>query len=319
MKYILLLLICTSTLADEIKMKDGSLLKGTISKIHNNQITLKTTYAGTLSINQAEVVSYSTLNPVNVKKADDVVFQEIITHEKNTDVKTMWSEGNDPDVFENKWIKKIWFAFNNTDGNSNERSRNIGFDLTWLHELDTFKIYGKWSDEESDGRQTTDEWILGLDYEQRFENSKSSWYTRAEYEKDKINDTKLAQTYAAGYGHYFIDQGPTSLRGRAGLQYRMDDFYIDEDQDSIGLDLGLNFKTDLSEKVKWFSDVVYTPAFEDPEGDYKISHESGISMPLDAAWDMYLKAGVEHDYNSLPSEGKKHLDTEYFLRLEVVF
>jgi putative salt-induced outer membrane protein YdiY len=300
-------------------MNDGSLLKGTISKVHNGKIILKTTYAGTLSINQAEVESYSTLNLVNVKKADDIVFQEIITHEKNTDVKTMWSEGHDPDIFQNKWIKKVWFAFRNTDGNTDERNLNIGFDLTWLHEFDTFKIYGKWSDEESNGRQTTDEWITGLDYEQRFKDSKSSWYTRAEYERDKINDIKLAQTYAAGYGHYFIDEGSTSLRGRAGLQYRMDDFYNDEDKDSIGLDFGLNFKTDLSKKIKWFSDVVYTPAFEDPEGDYKISHESGISMPLDSAWDMYLKAGIEHDYNSLPSEGKKHLDTEYFLRLEIEF
>ena len=210
-------------------------------------------------------------------------------------------------------------SYKSTNGNSDERNINIGFDFSYLREFSTVKLYGKWADEEENDSQTTDEWIAGIDYEQRFSDSRNSWYARAEYERDKIDDIKLAQTYAAGYGYYFIDEGNTTLRGRVGLHYDMDDFYEDEDTDSVGLDFGLNFKTDLAESIKWFTDITYTPAFDEPGDDYKIKHESGISMPLGTVWDMYLKAGVEHDYNSMPSEGKKHLDTEYFLRLEVQF
>ena len=319
MKYIAFFLICFSLVADEVKMKDGSLLKGTITKIHKGTISLNTSYAGTVSISQSEVDSYSTDKEVNIKKADEQIIQEVVTPEKNKEILTLWAEGDDPDVFKEMWNRKVWFAFRSTDGNSDERNINIGFDFSYLREFSTLRIYGKWSDEEDNDRQTTDEWLAGVDYEQRFNDSRNSWYTRAEYERDKIDDIKLAQTYAAGYGYYFIDEAPTTLRGRVGLQYRIDDYYEDEDTDSIGLDFGLNFKTDLSESIKWFTDITYTPAFDEPADDYKIKHESGISMPLDTAWDMYLKAGVEHDYNSRPSEGKKHPDTEYFLRLEVQF
>ena len=319
MKYLCFFLLCFSMIADEVKMKDGSLLKGTITKIHKGKITLNTSYAGSISISQDQVDSYSTDKEVNTKNAQEQIVQDVVTPEKNKDILTLWSEGNDPDVFQEKWVRKVWFAFKSSNGNSGERNINIGFDFSYLKEFSTLKLYGRWSDEEDNDRQTTDEWILGADYERRIADSRSSWYARAEYERDKIDDIKLAQTYAVGYGYYFIDEEPTTLRGRVGLQYRMDDYYDDDDTDSVGLDFGLNFKTDITEKIKWFTDITYTPSFEDFSNDYKIKHESGVAMPLDAAWDMYLKAGVEHDYNSMPSEGNEHLDTEYFLRLEVEF
>ena len=319
MKYLLLFLLCFSISADEIRLKDGSLLKGSITKVHQGKITLKTSYAGTISISQSEVESYSTEKEVHVKKSDKQVVKEIVTPEKNEDILTLWSSGNDPDVFQNVWKRKIWFDFAKTDGNSDKTSIDIGFDLTYLQELSTTRIYGKWADEENNGDKTKDEWLLGTDYEQRISESRNSWYARVEFERDKIDDIKLKQTYAAGYGYYFIDEKPTSLRGRVGLQYTLEDYFEDESTDSIGLDFGLNFKTDITEKVKWFTDITYTPAFEDPQNDYDLKHQSGITMPLDFEWDMSLKAGVEHDYNSMPAEGTKHLDTEYFLRLEVEF
>ncbi|MCM8534204.1 MAG: DUF481 domain-containing protein [Lentisphaeraceae bacterium] len=320
MKYILaLLLVCSSAFADDLKMKDGSLLKGTITKIHKGTIFLTTTYAGAIKVKQSEVESYATEKEVTVKTVEKEVVQTVVTHKENENILTLWSDGNDPDIFQDEWLKKIWFDFRRTDGNSDEKNVKVGVDLTWLYELSTFKVYGRWADEEDNGAQTADEWRLGADYEQRYKDSRSSWYVRAEYERDKIDDIKLSQTYAAGYGYYFIKEDPTTLRGRVGLQYRIDEYYEDEKSDSMGLDFGLNFKTDLSEKVKWFTDITYTPSFEDPTSDYKIKHASGLSMPLGTEWNMYLKSGVEHDYNSKPSEGKKHLDTEYFLRLEVEF
>lgn len=319
MKYLLIFLLCISITADEVRLKDGSLLKGNITKIHQGKITLKTSYAGTLTITQSEVESYSTEAEVNVKKADDQVIKEIVTPDKNEEILTLWSTGNDPDVFQNVWKRKIWFNFASKDGNSDKTSINIGFDLSYLQEFSTTRVYGKWADEENNDNKTKDEWLLGTDYEQRFADSRDSWYARAEFERDKIDDLKLSQTYALGYGYYFIDEKPTSLRGRAGIQYRIEDYFDDDDNDAIGLDFGLNFKTKITEKIKWFTNITFTPAFEDPQNDYDIKHESGISMPLDLDWDMSLKAGVEHDYNSMPARGREHLDTEYFLRLEVEF
>ncbi|MCM8537364.1 MAG: DUF481 domain-containing protein [Lentisphaeraceae bacterium] len=320
MKYILaLFLISSSLFADDLKMKDGSLLKGKITKIHKGTIFLTTTYAGAIKVKQSEVDSYSTEQEVNVKTTKKEVIQTVVTHDGNENILTLWSDGNDPDIFQDKWVKKAWLDFRQTTGNADQKDIKVGFDLTWIYELSSFKIYGSWASAENNGDKTEDEIITGVDYEKRFKDSKGSWYARAEFERDKINDIKLAQNYAVGYGHYFIDEASTTLRGRVGLQYRMFEYYEDDNLDSIGLDFGLNFKTDITEKVKWFTDITYTPSFEDPAADYNIRHTSGLSMPLDTAWNMFLKAGVEHDYISLPSEGKEHLDTEYFLRLEVEF
>ena len=53
--------------ADEIHLKDGSKVMGTITQIHKNQISVSTKFAGDITIPTDEVTSYTTDKDQNVE------------------------------------------------------------------------------------------------------------------------------------------------------------------------------------------------------------------------------------------------------------
>jgi len=64
--------------------------------------------------------------------------------------------------------------------------------------------------------------------------------------------------------------------------------------------------------------LAYTPAISD-FGDYLLTHDSGIEIPLGFSdyWQLHL--GLRHDYKSIPAVGRDSLDTSYYSRLQLAW
>jgi putative salt-induced outer membrane protein YdiY len=231
----------------------------------------------------------------------------------------LWSGEHDPDVFINEWRRNFWFDLHKKTGNSDEDKFSGGFDVQYIRERDTTTVYGKFSEKTRDDKKTEDEREVGVDFERLLGPEKRHlWYLRASWLQDQIEDLELRSIYATGYGYYFIRNNATILRGRSGLQYRIEDFYSEETRDDIGLDLGVEFKTKITDNIAWYTDLEYAPAFEDLN-NYIASHESGLNIPFGVDITMTLKTGIEHNYTSQPAEDFSKLDTRYFMRLEFEF
>ena len=67
----LLTSICLS--ADEVRIQDGTVLKGTILSISEEAIEIETGFAGTLTVDRAQVAGFSTDEPVFVRLASGAV------------------------------------------------------------------------------------------------------------------------------------------------------------------------------------------------------------------------------------------------------
>ena len=118
-----------------------------------------------------------------------------------------------------------------------------------------------------------------------------------------------------------MDKDDVKIRLRAGITHLYKDYVSDRDSDSkVGLDANYHheIKIDkflLCEKLgSLVTDVTYTPTFEDMK-DYRILHESSLSMPLGGSKFWVLKLGVTNDYYNIVARGKEHMDTTYFLKL----
>ncbi|ELV07346.1 Hypothetical protein F387_01900 [Wohlfahrtiimonas chitiniclastica SH04] len=72
------LLLLSSVFADEVALKNGDRLSGQITYLEGPYLFLKTDYAGTVKIDQSQVVSFTTTNAVNVKR--DLFSSEIVGH-----------------------------------------------------------------------------------------------------------------------------------------------------------------------------------------------------------------------------------------------
>ena len=314
----LFLFIC-GVFADEVKLKDGSLIKGKITKVHKGVLYLSSDYIGSIKVSLENVQNYQTDDEVTVKNSEGQVNQQKYNSQVGGEILSLWSVGIDPDVFINKWKRLIFMNFVKSHGNKDEENFDGGFELSYLRQFDTLKLYAEMEQDSRGERKSSDEYRWGVDYEKRFgEDLRHSWYLRADWEKDRIKEVDLRSTYATGYGYYFIKNDDTSLRARTGILYRTEDFIEDDSTESIGVDFGINFEKVIYGDMSWYTDITYSPAFED-FSNFRLEHESGLIIPLKADFDLSLKTGVSHEYDSLPAEDKDKLDTKYFMRLQLQF
>lgn len=316
---LILLLCCCISYADEVKLKDGSLIKGKISKVHNGKLFLTSEIIGSITVSLENVESYRTDEIVKVKNEVGAVSQKKFDSAIEEKIHSLWSGENDPDVFINRWNRLIYLNMVKRHGNADEANFDGGFELSYLREFDTFKLYAEFDQDTRDETKTSNQYRWGADYEKRFgEDLRHLWYLRSEWEKDRIKGVYLRSTYATGYGYYFIKEEQTSLRGRAGLLYRTEDLIDDDSTESVGIDFGLNFKKVLFSDVSWYTNLSYSPAFED-FGNFTLEHESGLIIPFKTEFDLSLKTGVRHEFDSHPAEDKSKVDTEYFMKLQLQF
>ncbi len=304
--------------SDQVELKDGTILKGEILKVHEGKLLLKSLYLGELEVVLENVANYKTDAVVTFRDENGKVENGQYDSTSNGQVKTLWSGENDPEVFINHWEGLVWFNLNKKEGNRNESAMNGGFEFTYLREYDTLTLYARFVDNTTDEEQTSDDATWGADYEKRFGLEQlHSWYLRAEYETDKIKGIDLTTTYATGYGYYFIKEENTKLRGRAGILYREENYINDATVKSLGLDFGLNFEKTFWESITWFTELTYDPGFDDLS-NFRLYHESGVEIPMQNK-ELSLKAGVRHEYDGQPAESRAKMDTTYFMRLQYKF
>ena len=316
---LLLFLVSFNVIADEVKLKDGSLIKGKILKVHKGKLHLSSELIGSIAVSLENVESYKTDDLVSIKTQEGKVAKKKYDSLIEQNIQSLWAGEKDPDVFINKWSRLIYINMVKRHGNKDEENFDGGIELSYLREFDTLKLYAEFDQDSRNDNKTSDEYRWGVDYEKRFgEVLRHSWYLRAEWEKDRIKGIDLRSTYATGYGYYFIKEDKTLLRGRAGLLYRIEDYIEDDSSESVGVDFGLNFKKTLFSDVSWYTDITYSPAFDD-FGNFTVDHESGLEIPFKTSIDLSLKTGVNHEYDSHPAEDTSKLDTKYFMKLQLKF
>ena len=325
-----------STQADEIQLKNGSVIKGKVLKIFKDKLLVQTDFSPNIEVDFSKVDSFSTDEEHSVKLSDGqqlngkIVYAEKEMSVKGSITKTtvesqhlamLWEKGEKaPDYvapFKREWSHAVALDVNKKEGNTDESNFALQASSTLKGEKDTLKLYGKYKRAETEGEKSSDERIVGADYEYKFA-AKDAWYLRFEFEKDEFESLDLRSTVAAGYSRYFLEDDQKTLRGRVGTLYRFESFDDDTNEETVGLDFGLNFTYLITDFGKWYTDLTWTPSVED-FGDYRLNHESGLSLPVGSADRWKFKLGIDHDYNSRPATGREKLDTTYFSRLELNF
>ena len=325
--------ICVAT-ADEIKLVDGSVINGSVQQVFEGKVKIKTSFAGDLEIDQKNVTYIKTDAPVNVATADGKMsgklgedgLQGQTAPVALGSITAVWPEGAvDPTLPKppegRKWKYEATVDIAGKTGNTEKASFGAGFKATLEGPQDKLLLYinGKHA---RDNHVTTEKEVVGgADFERRICESRHSWYTRAEYEYDRINDLDPSITAAAGYGIYAIDKEDFKVRLRVGLSYVYKDYISDKANDeSFGLDANYHHELKLKKLLGMknigdlITDVTYTPSLEDMN-DYRIYHETTLSMPLGGSKIWALRLGVSNDYYNQVSPGRKHMDTTYFAKL----
>lgn len=274
--------------ADEVLVQDGTVLNGTITSISKTTITLETGFAGTLEVEREQVTGFSVDNPEAVEEE---------------------SVGQDPSG--RHWKHQSAISFSGKSGNSDERRIGVRLTSELTGDRDELRLDGSYNTQESNGEKSSDRRNFGVRYTSYF-NDPWGWYVRQEFQDDQFKNIQLRSMSALGLSYRIKEKGRKELGVNFGLNYRYER-YVDNAPSSsnIGLDLGLEHYFGVDRQFEIHNELTIVPSAEDLT-NYLISQDSYLDMPLTRTRDWKLRLGVENDYNSQPTGGRKKLDTRYY-------
>jgi putative salt-induced outer membrane protein YdiY len=317
--------------ADVVETKNGARLVGSVTKIEDGKVTLKTDYAGELTIKQSEVTGITTDSPITVRLASGTVLTgkvateggavqisgadgQLSTHVDK--VAATWPAGEeDPaqKALRRHWSYEAAVDITGKTGNKEQLGTAASARATLKTPQDTLQFYTAYDRQVSDGAKSADQFKAGVDYQNNF-SGKKSWYVRDEGGFDRVKDINLYNVAAVGVGYDFIKEAKHTFTGRVGISYRYEGYRnpLNEDVSSAGLDIGINHEWEFT-NAKLVNRISFVPTFSD-FGNYRLTHESFYELPLVAPF-WKLRLGISNDYNSQPGPGIERLDTMYFTRL----
>ncbi len=344
MKYSLLTLgalisIACPALADVVTTNDGARLTGKISLIDAGVIHLETAYAGKLEIQQAQVASFETDEPVVIRLASGTTMSGPVQSTGNGTLKIQsqdgtletdmarvtasWSpEAEDPQIVElrqkeeamrRKWKFRGGVDMLGKSGNTEEFSLGIKFEAKLKSPNDELAFFSQYEESEKNGDKTADNLAGGISYEAFF-SKQFGWYVRTELETDAIDEIDLRSTSGAGLSFRFINNDHQTLVGRSGLGYRYTAYSTDkENESSPTLDFGLAHTYRFMKIYSMENDLSYVPSFDD-FGNYRIVHDSAVEIPVGSGDNWKIRIGIKNEYESEPAT-EKSLDTTYYTRM----
>ncbi|MDQ8181746.1 DUF481 domain-containing protein [Pelagicoccus sp. SDUM812005] len=322
-------LLVSAASADTIVTTDGSTITGKILGIDGGKITVKTDFAGKITIDQKLVESINTDEDVALSLEDGTVVQGPVSGQGGTlvvrgangtitstvaSIDETWMPGQKSPTqiaAERKWAYEAAFDLTGKSGNKDSTGMGTQFRATLAGQQDTLAFFARANFQEVDGDKSADEARGGVDYSNNFGKS-YNWYVRTEFGYDAIKDIDQFFTVAAGFGYVFSDTDTRKLSMRAGLGYLSENYGVKTDLSAASFDLGLSHKETFKWGT-WTNRATYTPTLED-FGNFRLVYDSSLNLPLKSeGWS--IRTGVNFDYNSEVIGTEKELDTTYYVRM----
>lgn len=311
---------------DLIKINDGSIISGKITKFDKDTISLKTEFAGTIKIERDKVLSVDSKEDFSIKlKGGKKALGSLTRDAKkinivdDKDKKVVgFSEvlSISPKVekpLERKWSLTTGFDLLGKQGNTEELS--LGANLIVLRKgpKDELKFNLEYEDREKNAEKTADRIGGGAAYEYFFKDS-IGWYLRTELESDDVTAVNIRSTTGAGASYRLLNRDNQTLVARSGLGYRFTDYdIIKEAESSLTLDLGITHKYQFNDFISLDTDIVYVPGIGG-SGNNRFVHDSALALPVGNGSNWTLKMGIKNEYETEPAVPEK-LDTTYYSKM----
>ncbi len=323
-----------------VETRAGDRLMGQLVRIDQGVLYLETTYAGTLEIDQDQVLSFSSETPMNLRLEDGTTMSGPIAaaeegpagdkglltvrgeegyRQVDPDrVAALWqTSAEDPAVVlaarqQRRWQYEAGLDLTGKEGNTREFGLGADFVATLKGPDDTLQLISEYERRETDGEKTTDRMLGAIDYEAFF-HELWGWYARTALETDDIDQINLRSTTGAGISFRLLNREYQSLVARGGVGYRYTNYDNFSSESDPTLDLGLFHRYELTPYWRLRNELTYSPSIAD-FNEYRIVHDSSLETPVGLGEFWKLRLGVRHDYDNQAVVDKR-LDTTYYLRL----
>jgi putative salt-induced outer membrane protein len=335
-------LICGAALlrAEEVSLKNGDHLSGAIVSMDGKKLVLKTTYAGDISIDWAEVSQFSSdKQPLVVTKADKQLVSGMVAAEGSdvmvttaqgvqrvprADVTTMRSPA-DQAAFEKSlhptmlegWTGGGSFGFALARGNSETTNLALGFNALRKTSNDAWVVNAT-SIYSTDAKLgTTSANALGgvIRYDRNL-NKKLFAYGAFAGMYDALQDLNYRVMPSGGLGYHAIASKATSLDLLGGLGYTRESYYNGTVNNLLTATLGDEFAHKFTPNTAITQNLYYLPSLNQTS-NYRVNFNVGLATKI-SKW-LTANMNFGDQYVSEPVPGNKNNDLIFTTGLGFAF
>ena len=334
-------------LADVVELTDGSTLVGTLVTVSGETLTLETGFAGTLEVpfdqvarlqtdaprvaviaggdrvvgtldveRGDQIVRHSTLGPVPVPVGDiEAIYDPSAMSPDEIDSAEAVRQNPDLEVGGPEWSGRFSLGLSGETGNTEEFDLTARLNMQRETRDDRLYLYALYAYEETESVKSTNEFIAGVRLEHDL-SDRVFLYGAAEGEYDEFENIDLRLTLTGGLGYFFIREDKQEFKGIIGAGYKYEDFNDGTDsRDEPIFELGYDYRIDLSDRLRFTHAVRWTPTFEDPSGDYRLTSDANVEILITSKEDWKILAGLRTEYDSRPAETSEELENTYYFNL----
>ncbi len=324
--------------ADEVRLNDGSLIRGKISKISDGTLVIEPDFAkGTFQILMNDVENFSTDEQIFLTTASGATFHgNVVPGFGNTigisslhgiasagtsEVAELWRQGDlSPaeralKAKDRRWNFTIEAGMTGQSGTNDSVQALLGFTAINTGEFDVFKLSTTFSYGETNNEKAQDNLHFIADYSDKF-YAPLQWYARTDDGYDKVAKQNFFSTSAVGLGWGLIDQKDWELNFRFGGGFRYEAYQDSAELDDVSTPtLDIEFNHSFTAGFGKIHNVInYSPSLNDYTGDYSITHESYFET---AYYEdrVGIRIGMSNSYKNRVAVGNDHLESTFYVKI----
>jgi putative salt-induced outer membrane protein YdiY len=318
-----LVLTCASpALADEIVLANGDRLSGTIVRKETDKLVLKTTYAGELNVDWADIRRISTDEPVTVYLENGN--RLIGTLHSDADGSVVVSAADAPPgapipidnlrflnpspAVSGEGVKlsgHINAGLSSSSGNTEVSKYYLDAEAVARTRDNRYTLGGHGARTRDSGQVTESNWLAYAKYD-HFITRKWYGYANANFQNDRFKDIELRSTAGVGTGYQFLESEKTNLSLEGGLTYVHTDFTDAPNEDYPAGRWALKFDHLLFDtRLKFFHYHEAYVNLEDSQ-DIFVRSQTGLRVPLIENLD--ATAQYNYDWDNTPAPGTVRAD-----------
>jgi hypothetical protein len=321
-----------AVMLDEIIIKDGSVVYGTVTSARDGVIKIDTEFAGVLSIKSDAIKSMQTQGSLTLQVADGTIIKdrpiqieaELFTFVGSQGDKIVYNIEEillvNPEPWElgdgYEWSGLSSFAMELKSGNSESQELDYKVHTTWRSLEDRFTLKLDGEIDEAKRITIVDNMIVVGKYD-RFLADDNYWGVNLSLETDEFADLDLRSYVGPYYGRQLFDKPIIKLSAEAGLSYVNEKFMTVEDQDYPGANWNVKASSNyLGGRSRLYLD--HTGIWNlDTTEDLILKTTLGLSFPL--LDDLEASAEILLEYDSGAVEGIDEMDQTYKFRIGYVW
>ncbi|MFO0984626.1 MAG: DUF481 domain-containing protein [Planctomycetota bacterium] len=313
--------------ADQVTLKNGEKLIGTVKALAGGKLTLNSQNAGDVTVPQANIVTFATDAAIEIHFKDATVINQkvqaaedgFVAIEKEGVLEAQKlaiadiTEINPP---KEKWTGSISGSYLVTRGNSQTSQANIAVDAVRRSKVDRLQFGGAYTagrqtDPDTGVDTTTARFIEGSMQYDYFFTDKLYGLANAKAQKDAVADLDLRLIAGLGAGYQWIESEEMNFDTEAGIVWFSENFSnTTPDDDHLSLRIAYHYDNQLNKGVKFIHDVEWYPSLES-RYDQLVLAAAGLNASLTES--MFAQFKVEYSWDSTPAAGKDRVDVRYLL------